>query len=112
MSTNVYWYHYGTTNGNSDSSSVMGGKSFCSMMLQINSKYYTAICPSGHYSDSDWYDNPCPKGWGKNNDRYPDDTYSVRNAQGYVKNSKPIYSTVTKYRDTVYNYTAGRIAKA
>ena len=76
------------------------------------SKYYDAICAS-QTTGTRWYDNPCPKGWGKNKGRYPNDYYSVSCAQGFYRDGgTPIYNTVTKYRDTVYNYTAGRIAKA
>ena len=70
-----------------------------------------AVC--SHSSSGTWHNYAtCPKGWGRNKLRYPSDVYSVDCAQGYVKNGTPVYSTVTKYRDTVYNYTAGRIAKA
>ena len=57
--------------------------------------------------------NTCPKGWGKGWYVRGSARYHVSAAQGYDKyGGSPIYSTVTKYRDTVYNYTAGRIAKA
>ena len=82
----------------------------------ISREVRAAVC-NGWYATvgfDNWAEqNTCPKGWGKNKWHHSDDRYTVQYAQGYVNdNSKPIYSTVTKYRDTVYNYTAGRIAKA
>ena len=104
-----YWY--GTTDGSDDYyDNTMNGKSFCSQMSWVDGAY-SAICAGPLWGP--WYEGSCPKGWGRNKYKHPDDTYTVQNAQGYVNdNSTPIYNTVTKYRDTVYNYTAGRIAKA
>ena len=111
--TDDIWYFWGTSDGDYNSSTeTPNGKSFCSKMSPVSSVRYDAICtiPIPGYA---WYEGSCPKGWGKNRDRYPSDTYSVKFAQGYIDDNKtPIYNTVTKYRDTVYNYTAGRIAKA
>ena len=93
----------------------MNGKSYCSKMSNMthaNGKHYDAIC-STTISNSSWYSSSCPKGWGRSKWYHPDDDYSVQNAQGYINdNSTPIYSTVTKYRDAVYNYITTRVAKA
>ena len=107
-----YHYYYGTYDGGyAFYEDTMSGKSYCSKMSQIDSTDYSAICDN-EVSDHTWADNPCPKGWGKNKKRYPNDYYSVIYAQGHAKNGVPIYSTVTKYRDAVYNYITTRVAKA
>ena len=81
-------------------------------MTWVDSTTYSAICDDW-IIDYPWGDNPCPKGWGKNKGRHDSDTYSAQNAQGHINdNSTPIYNTVTKYRDTVYNYITTRVAKA
>ena len=55
----------------------------------------------------------CPKGWGRRKSFYPNDTYSVSGAQGYINdNSTPVYSYITKYRDAYHNYITTRVAKA
>ena len=107
-------YFYGTTNGGTTYyENTMGGKSYCSKISWVSDRDYDAICAGGIVNDYPWYDGSCPKGWGRSRWRYRNDSYSAQYGQGYIKNGgDPIYSTVTKYRDTVYNYTAGRIAKA
>ena len=106
------YYFYGTTDGDSAVyDNTMGGKSYCSKMFRVGA-CYDAICaiPSTGFS---WYDGSCPKGWGKNKGRYPNGYYSVQKAQGHIADGTgPIYSTVTKYRDAVYNYITTRVAKA
>ena len=73
------------------------------------------------YGGSDDYDrwiatntHTCPRGWGKFKMRYPNDSYSVQNAQGYCESGimEPVYGYVTRYRDVYYNYIAGRVSKA
>ena len=56
----------------------------------------------------------CPKGWGRAKDAYPNDSYSVRHAQGYSRSgtSEPVYGYVTRYRDAYYNYITARVSKA
>ena len=104
-----YWYNYGTSDGNYSSSATMGGRSYCTKMSHVGDSY-VAICD---IDDGKSLTGTCPKGWGRNKERYPRDYYSALNGQGFIADtSNPIYTTVTKYRDTVYNYTAGRIAKA
>ena len=107
-----YHYYYGTTDGGyTHHSNTMGGKSYCSKMSQVDSVHYNAICASNTPGNS-WYEGSCPKGWGRNKGRYPRDSYSVYYAQGYIANSNPIYSTVTKYRTAYHNYITTRVAKA
>ena len=112
----MYWF--GTTSG--ASSCYYGstnGEPFCPQRHSlIGTAGWCAICDNASRTDypDSWIKNgSCPKGWGGHQYYHPNDYYSVQSAQGYIADNKtPIYSTVTKYRDTVYNYTAGRIAKA
>ena len=111
----VYWY--GTTDGHADSLyGSTGGKSYCPQTVTNGHSGWSAACDYGIDNDSHRErisGMSCPKGWGRSKLLYPVNSYTVYGAQGWVADtSKPSYSTVTKYRDTVYNYTAGRIAKA
>ena len=90
--------------------------------------WYVALCASSHTNSSpNWNDgddsvnkwlmtnsNTCPMGWGMAKFRYPNDNYSVQNAQGYNKSGTPIpvYGYVTRYRSAYHNYIAGRVSKA
>ena len=107
-------YYYGLTDGEYKTcNNTMNGKSYCSKMSQEVFDIYSAIC--GYWVMSrPWADNLCSKGWGKNKGRHPNDYYSTWNSQGYINDGtgNPIYSTVTKYRDAVYNYITTRVAKA
>ena len=114
MDSGNYFYDYGTTDGNYGYyMNTMGGKSYCTQMYEVISTIYTAIC-SDSLITSSWYTNSCPKGWGRNKDRYANADYTAYRAQGYIRpgTSVPVYGYVTRYRSACYNYIAGRVSKA
>ncbi len=80
---------------------------------------YEAMC-AGSWDDAipaevtKWrWSQTCPKGWGRNKYKYPNEEDTVQSGQGYSLTGvqKPVYGEVTKYRDAYHNYYGGRLAK-
>ena len=109
-------YVVGATDGKSTSYRHMpSDRSKCPRTYSVSSTYgdWSAVCLSNYAIDNPLPKNTCPKGWGNARRDYPDDYYSVQNAQGYAKTGQlPVYGYVTRYNTKYYNYFAGRVSKA